>query len=197
MPEVRALIRSLVMTYLGEPPTLARSLAAAERQTTPFDEIIEVQGLETESEDIADGFRVARGDRIYTTNADCYLPPDFVAKMDAWLDAGYSAACGVRLEPVLKRRLPAKPQTRMRFRLGVTGSGMAFKRELLSALPFSFKVGWDVELVMKSRAKFVVDPSVRIVHDHPSTPMHFVGKGAGYVFRMARLLGKYGGYGVI
>lgn len=186
------------MTYLGEPRTLGRCLAAIRNQTVQPDEVIQVQGRRTESRDIEQGFRQSRGERIYTTNADCYLPPTFIESIDRWLDSGLMLASGVRLERQLARRIPHEPKHKMRPRLGVIGSGMGFNRAILRrVLPLRFDTGWDTEIAMRARTRFVIDPSIRVYHDDAYTAARFMRKTVAYSTRTVRMLMAFGGSGVL
>lgn len=169
-------------------------LQRLEAQTEPPAEILcsRGDGVATESEDIAALFRASRGRRIATTNADCYLPLDFIERMNGWLDSGFDMASGVRVPSFF--RLPSRPHFSMSTGAGVTGSGLMFDRSLLgAAMPFRFPVGWDVELALRSKAKVVIDPSVRVVHDDRYSPSRLARKALKYVARNGAMTLMFGG----
>jgi hypothetical protein len=165
------------MTYLGMPPTLAKCREHLKAQSEPFDEVIEVRGdgKTSESRDISEGFLRSKADYIFTTNADCYVPPHFNRTLSRWLDRGYCMASGVRrqTDPIgraFNAPLPEGPRFAMSTGLGVSGGCMAFNRHVLGPLlPFKYSVGWDLEMAMRCRGRFVIDPSVVTIHDHPIT----------------------------
>ena len=184
---------SAVMTYLGEPPTLGQCRRAL--ATQPLDEIIEVKGdgVKTESQDIAEGFRQASGDWILTTNADCYIPPGFVRTMARWLNSGYDMASGVRVPSHFG--LPRHATSKMSPGSGVTGSGLLFDRRILEGvLPFRFRTAWDIELALRSGARIVIDPSAKIVHDDPYTASRFTHKAVNYIGRNGAMVFSFGGF---
>lgn len=185
---------SLVLTYLGDPPTFPKCLRAIEAQTEAPIEVLRVRGdgIASETEDIVKCFKAAHGDRIATTNADCYLPPDFVERLGRWLDAGFDMASGVRVPSHFGA--PNWISYDLSPGSGVSGSGLLFRRSLLArGPPFRFKTGWDVELALKARAQFVIDPSVRVFHDDRHGNLRLAKKALQYVRRNGAMALMYGG----
>jgi GT2 family glycosyltransferase len=186
---------SLVLTYFGDPPTLKECIDRIGRQTVQPAEVLRLRGdgVHTESQDIETLFRAAHGDYIATTNADCYIPERFIEYLSFWLESGFDIASGVRVPSVV--RLPSKATTKMRPGMGVSGSGMMFRRKVLNdVLPFRFPTGWDVELTLRSRGLFIVDPKVKVFHDDPYTPGRFLRKSLRYLVRNGSMVLSFGGW---
>jgi len=168
---------SVVLTYKGTllSSTLPHCLDCIHNQTCPPDEVILIDGNkegQNETESILIGFKKAKGEILFSTNVDCYVPRDWIESHLRWHGRGYPLVSGLRVErgEIGSSRNPLTKGDALfeqRPNIGVTGSNFSISKNILSKITWPrMRHAWDMEISLQV-PKFVIDTSVIVVHDHP------------------------------
>jgi glycosyltransferase involved in cell wall biosynthesis len=144
---------SVVIAYRHADERLLKCLQAIEANNP--DEIMALSG-NLHYQDVQRGLENASGDIILFTDSDTYVPPDWISRHlkhypEADMVLGWTA---YNLPSLALRNFSAKRAFLLRY-------GFRSKR---------WKENFDTDLglrLMEAKPKFVVDRSIRVIHDHP------------------------------
>lgn len=167
---------SVILTYKGAwPKTLKKCMECINNQTVKADEVILIDGNyvgKNETDSISIGIRESKGNTIFFTNVDCYVPPNWIEKHLEWHNRGYRMVSGLRIDVdrIGSSRNPltnGSPLFEQRPNIGVSGSNLSLDRSILSEICWpKLRTYWDMEISLQV-PRFVIDTSVVVIHDHP------------------------------
>lgn len=186
------------------PLTFSQCIDHLNYQTKQLGEIIIINGnLEgrNETESMKIGVERAKGDILFFTNLDCYVPQNWVEKHLEWHSRGFDLVSGIRIQ---RDRIGAswnpsiyQPRNFQTFGAGFTGSNASVKRSIIEKIgwPKELPTAWDVELAFRAKSyNMIIDPSIVVEHDHSIlTRKDSFLKARKYAFNSIYLMKAYNG----
>jgi GT2 family glycosyltransferase len=166
---------SVVVTFLRRDPKVEKCLSLIRAQTHPPMEIVEGRPDLGEGRSYADAASRAKGEWVAFTNADCYVPPDWLERLLSRASEGFEVVGGPRLTIgdiySYAWNTPYGVLHDMRSGLAFGWSNCLIRRSVLDRVPLrDLKSNQDLDFLIrayKAGIRVCVDWSLVVVHDHP------------------------------
>ena len=166
-----------IVVALKEPDErFVKCLSTLHNQDYPNYEIVTAGGSHVlEADAYIDGVQRARGTIIAFTNADCYVPSDWLSRLYTLLQQGHDIAGGPRMSVgdiyAWAWNTPFRVAPIVKAGIGFGWSNCMFRRHVFDKVPLRrLPVYQDLDFLArthKADLRVAMDTSILVVHDHP------------------------------